>query len=85
MACIEAAINGAKSLRFPNSAFILNIDDFPICTEGLCPMPVFTMYKKWHPKKGNIMTNEVLMPVSRARRARAGGRPRRSTKWFALV
>ncbi|KIZ00350.1 KDEL motif-containing protein 2 Flags:Precursor [Monoraphidium neglectum] len=63
MACIEAAINGAKSLRFPDSAFIVNIDDFPICTQGLCPLPVFTMYKKWHPKKGNIDTNEVLMPV----------------------
>jgi hypothetical protein len=33
MACIEAAINGAKSLRFPDSAFIVNIDDFPICTQ----------------------------------------------------
>lgn len=67
MACITAAINGAKSLRFPNSAFIVNIDDFPVCTEGLCPLPVFTMYKKW--RGGNIETNEVLMPVSEWRRA----------------
>lgn len=63
MACITAAINGAKSLRFPDSAFIVNIDDFPVCTEGLCPLPVFTMYKKW--RGGNIETNEVLMPVSK--------------------
>ncbi|KAI8473689.1 MAG: glycosyl transferase family 90-domain-containing protein [Monoraphidium minutum] len=63
MACIEAAINGAKSLRFPDSAFVVNIDDFPVCAAGRCPLPVFTMYKKWGRKRGNIETNEVLMPV----------------------
>jgi hypothetical protein len=65
MACIQAAINGAKSLRFPDSAFIVNIDDFPVCTVGRCPLPVFTMYKKWDASRGgNFETNEVLMPVS---------------------
>ncbi|GBF96471.1 hypothetical protein Rsub_09270 [Raphidocelis subcapitata] len=64
MACIQAAINGAKSLRFPDSAFIVNIDDFPVCVLGRCPLPVFTMYKKWDAKRGgNFETNEVLMPV----------------------
>eukprot|EP00877_Chromochloris_zofingiensis_P014367 jgi/Chrzof1/9184/Cz03g39020.t1 len=61
-ACLRAAVHSARALKVPNSAFILNIDDFPICKPGLCPLPVFTMYKKWGPH-GNIDTNEVLMPV----------------------
>jgi hypothetical protein len=66
MACITAALNGAKALRFPDSALIVNIDDFPVCAgrDAQCPLPVFTMYKKWDAARGgNIETNEVLMPV----------------------
>ncbi|WIA24005.1 hypothetical protein OEZ85_013630 [Tetradesmus obliquus] len=61
-ACIKAAVESARSLRFPDSAFIVNIDDFPICKEGRCPLPVFTNYKKWRGGK-NLDTNEVLFPV----------------------
>eukprot|EP00878_Enallax_costatus_P026149 GHUV01028032.1.p1 GENE.GHUV01028032.1~~GHUV01028032.1.p1 ORF type:complete len:428 (+),score=17.12 GHUV01028032.1:329-1612(+) len=60
--CVKAAVESAKSLNFPNTAFIVNIDDFPICREGRCPLPVFTNYKKWHNGK-NLDTNEVLFPV----------------------
>ncbi|KAF6255964.1 hypothetical protein COO60DRAFT_1461903, partial [Scenedesmus sp. NREL 46B-D3] len=61
-ACIKAAVESARSLKFPDSAFIVNIDDFPICREGRCPLPVFTNYKKWR-DGGNLDTNEVLFPV----------------------
>ncbi|KAF8060292.1 Poglut3 [Scenedesmus sp. PABB004] len=61
-ACIKAAVEGARSLGFPDSAFVLNIDDFPICAEGRCPLPVFTNYKKWRHGR-NLDTNEVLLPV----------------------
>lgn len=62
-ACIKAAVESARSLNFPDSAFIVNIDDFPICQEGRCPLPVFTNYKKWRNGQ-NLDTNEVLFPVS---------------------
>jgi hypothetical protein len=76
MACIQAAVNGAKSLRFPDSAFIVNIDDFPVCALGRCPLPVFTMYKKWDAKQGgNFETNEVLMPVGGGWGWPGGGSP----------
>jgi hypothetical protein len=61
-ACIKAAVESARSLKFPDTAFIVNIDDFPICKEGRCPLPVFTNYKKWRNGK-NLDTNEVLFPV----------------------
>ena len=73
MACITAAIDGAKALRFPDSAFVVSIDDFPVCRPGLCPLPVFAMYKKWDATKGgNVETNEVLMPVGAIRWTRRG-------------
>jgi hypothetical protein len=62
MACIKTAIEGAKSLRFPDTAFVLNIDDFHICTGDRCPLPVFTNYKKWRGGR-NLESNEVLFPV----------------------
>jgi hypothetical protein len=61
-ACIKAAVESARSLKFLDTAFIVNIDDFPICKEGRCPLPVFTNYKKWRNGK-NLDTNEVLFPV----------------------
>jgi hypothetical protein len=30
-ACLKAAVESARSLRLPDTAFILNIDDFPVC------------------------------------------------------
>lgn len=62
-ACIKSAVESARSLNFPDTAFIVNIDDFPICKAGRCPLPVFTNYKKWRGGK-NLETNEVLFPVS---------------------
>lgn len=62
-ACIKSAVESARSLKFPDTAFIVNIDDFPICKENRCPLPVFTNYKKWRSGK-NLETNEVLFPVS---------------------
>jgi len=62
-ACIKSAVESARSLKFPDTAFIVNIDDFPICKEKRCPLPVFTNYKKWRGGK-NLETNEVLFPVS---------------------
>lgn len=62
-ACIKSAVEWAKSLSFPDTAFIVNIDDFPICKDKRCPLPVFTNYKKWRNNK-NLETNEVLFPVS---------------------
>ena len=57
-------MQSARALAFPDTAFILNIDDFPVCTAGRCPLPVFTNYKKWDRRRGgNIETNEVLIPV----------------------
>jgi hypothetical protein len=67
-ACIRAAVEGAKALGFPDSAFILNIDDFPVCQTGRCPLPVFTNYKKWR-GGSNLDTNEVLLPVRRHRQS----------------
>lgn len=62
-ACIKSAVESARSLNFPDTAFIVNIDDFPICKAGRCPLPVFTNYKKWRGGR-NLETNEVLFPVS---------------------
>lgn len=67
-ACIKAAVESARSLGFPDTAFIVNIDDFPVCRAGRCPLPVFTNYKKWR-RGANLDTNEVLLPVSWAGRA----------------
>jgi hypothetical protein len=30
-ACLKAAVESARSLNFPDTAFLLNIDDFPVC------------------------------------------------------
>jgi hypothetical protein len=30
-ACLKAAVESARALRFPDTAFLLNIDDFPVC------------------------------------------------------
>lgn len=63
-ACIKSAVESARSLHFPDTAFIVNIDDFPICKDKRCPLPVFTNYKKWRNGR-NLETNEVLFPVSK--------------------
>jgi hypothetical protein len=65
-ACIKSAVESARSLNFPDTAFIVNIDDFPICKGKRCPLPVFTNYKKWRHGR-NLETNEVLFPVSERR------------------
>jgi hypothetical protein len=66
--------------RAHHAAFIVNIDDFPICRAKRCPLPVFTNYKKWRGGR-NLDTNELLFPVRRGAdavqtRARARARHR---------
>lgn len=49
------------SLKFPDVAFLFNIDDEAKCLPGSCPAPMFSLMKKWNGTHGE--QEEILMPV----------------------
>jgi hypothetical protein len=75
-ACVAKAIHKAvkSGLQFPNTAFVLNIDDQPLCFKGMCPLPMFGFFKRWRDGEA-LDTNEVLIPVGgwTKRRFNTGG------------
>lgn len=56
------AENPAK--KFPDVAFILNVDDFAACPAGRCKAPVFSLFKRWDGV--HDLDQDILVPFMMA-------------------
>lgn len=56
----------AVAAELPNTMFVINFHDHPMCKPGACPMPVFSSYKSWYPSHPNNLKmchEDVLIPT----------------------